>query len=796
MKKLFSLFLALFITHTAWSQYPLVSIFDLTFVDQQSLAAGNDTSAYFGDTIQVEGVVMFDPCAYALSGTQSRIATWLQDADNPGPWSGIHILIDPGALDGYTGSLSDLDNAVNFIDNFQVGNKVRATGIVTKFSGYTQIVLLPEQSQVIGLESLPQPIPLQISDFMQSDGAGGQVQQLETGEPYEGVLVMIENARVVDLSAGTGNATGRYFWSLQDNNGNKIQIRDVSGYIRNTDTDEFCTGSTYTPGTFEPPNLNALIDTMVGMIVEFDGAYYLAPRTLLDIGNVLASPPIVSNIKRDPVVASSTDQVTISATIIDSDGFVDQAEVRYAVGWGNTNYTSVPMTQVGSTDVWEGVIPATGTDSIFVNFYVHATDNDGNETSFPDPAASMSFYYVIDAGISDISIIQNTPLPNGNSIWQNDTLKNIDIRGVVTASARSYDLGEVAIQDGTGPWSGVFVRGVTGSGVNDLLRGDSIQITEALVIEQFGLTILNRVVFNLISSGNDLPEPELGLNPDSIRLEVFDQAEAYEGVLIGFENAYVVDLNADAPSNFGEFVINLDENATNGLRVDDRSNNIPFAFNDDSLSVGQELGFLYGVLSYTFSNFKLWPRNLADIHGFTTNYPKNITSFAFLDVQAFGSVDQTTQEINVLVPSGTDVTALVPTIEITGVSIDPPSGEANDFTTSQTYTVTAPVDGSTRDYTVIVDIEVGIEEFMPRTMQLYPNPAQNRINFEWIQPVDTDVQISLYDMQGRVVFNDTRSFTAGVANTSVGLWNIPAGVYVVKLESEQQVYRTKVQVVK
>ncbi|HZG01155.1 MAG TPA: hypothetical protein VEY71_09135, partial [Chitinophagales bacterium] len=74
--------------------FPEVSIHDIQFVPDANLAAGNDMSLYHGDTVTVEGVVIFNPCTYGLSG--NRIGTWLQD-EAGGPWSGIHILIDPQA---------------------------------------------------------------------------------------------------------------------------------------------------------------------------------------------------------------------------------------------------------------------------------------------------------------------------------------------------------------------------------------------------------------------------------------------------------------------------------------------------------------------------------------------------------------------------------------------------------------------------------------------------------------------------------------------------------------------------
>src|SRR5262249_27000434 len=51
---------------------------------------------------------------------------------------------------------------------------------------------------------------------------------------------------------------------------------------------------------------------------------------------------------------------------------------------------------------------------------------------------------------------------------------------------------------------------------------------------------------------------------------------------------------------------------------------------------------------------------------------------------------------------GTDVRSLPPTINITGVSVSPPSGASQDFSFPVTYVVTA-ADNSTKAYTVTVN---------------------------------------------------------------------------------------------
>ncbi|KAB2869478.1 MAG: DUF5018 domain-containing protein, partial [Bacteroidales bacterium] len=68
------------------------------------------------------------------------------------------------------------------------------------------------------------------------------------------------------------------------------------------------------------------------------------------------------------------------------------------------------------------------------------------------------------------------------------------------------------------------------------------------------------------------------------------------------------------------------------------------------------------------------------------------------------SIDNVTHTVVVNMPTGTNVTALVPTITVsTGASISPASGVAQDFTTSKTYTVTAE-GGNTQNWNVSVVI--------------------------------------------------------------------------------------------
>ena len=85
------------------------------------------------------------------------------------------------------------------------------------------------------------------------------------------------------------------------------------------------------------------------------------------------------------------------------------------------------------------------------------------------------------------------------------------------------------------------------------------------------------------------------------------------------------------------------------------------------------------------------------------NSTKAITSFVLAGVS--GSINEGTHTITLTVPNGTNLTALVPTISITGASVSPASGVAHNFTATTTYTVTAE-NSDSQDYSVVVTVVI------------------------------------------------------------------------------------------
>ena len=82
---------------------------------------------------------------------------------------------------------------------------------------------------------------------------------------------------------------------------------------------------------------------------------------------------------------------------------------------------------------------------------------------------------------------------------------------------------------------------------------------------------------------------------------------------------------------------------------------------------------------------------------------KAITGFTIPGQTVSTTIDESTYAISLTMPYGTDVTSLVPTITITGASVDPISGTSTDFTSTTIYTVTA-IDETIQAYDATVSL--------------------------------------------------------------------------------------------
>ncbi len=184
-----------------------------------------------------------------------------------------------------------------------------------------------------------------------------------------------------------------------------------------------------------------------------------------------------------------------------------------------------------------------------------------------------------------------------------------------------------------GAWSAIQLFGTVAL---NLRRGDDITVT-GIVNESFGITRIEGLdtpeqIVALLSP-RPIPEAalistaDIGSSPNSI-------AEAYEGVLVKYENVTVINENADGNPgpdegsggnrNFGEMFVADTSNIQTRVEVQDGTHEYHnfwdplFSERPLKISDGDTFEELRGILYYSFSNYKLVPRKNDDFIGFVT----------------------------------------------------------------------------------------------------------------------------------------------------------------------------------
>ena len=491
----------------------------------------------------------------------ARWACYVSDGTN-NPWSGFFIIQH---------DTFEVNTLFQFV---QPGDEVYFTGVVDEYSGLTQLALLTNPVVPVDIISTGNPLPdpkvLTLADLVDHTN----------GEQWEAMLVRVENARVTNNSYTSnraiiddGTATGYiddYFWYFRGRFNDGVYSWPVNGTRLNV------TG--FTRDINEP-------------------TFSINPRNENDL-EILTNPPVISDVKRSPGVPTSSDDVTVSATITDN-GTVAEAKVFYSVNSGAFN----ELLMTANADTFSATIPAQPNGS-HVRYFVYAIDNDGDFSQVPGDTSLEVFQYVVrDGGLSVKDVQYTWGYENDASPYMG---YEVTLEGVVTTDTSDW-IGNYYIQDMDSAWHGIWVR----DGANKPLKGDWVKIT-GTVEERYGVTRLNNISsFEVISSGNTFEPVQVTTGEIATGGA---NAEAYESVLIKVVNVTVTDPFPDAPRNYGEFVV---DDGTGGVRVDDAMS--AFGGNgDSSFALNDQIAELRGIHYYSYGNYKILPRDTNDVIGHVT----------------------------------------------------------------------------------------------------------------------------------------------------------------------------------
>jgi len=687
MKKSLLIVLLASLSLTVSAQFKRVTVTDIQYVSEAKLKACVDSSLYFGDTVAFV-------CRVIADGNLSEVpSSSVQDGYRPfmhvvdtannsamGNFSGVEVM----------GVYSDAQGnslPVKDIFNLYAGMEVEITGIIGRYQGETQISVLDNSSlKVISTGTAPSPITLDLG-VLNDDT---RTNQLVTGEQYEGAFVKIEDLTVVAVNNFSGN---RVSFDLADDDGNVINVSDHFLVQKTKSYTTSRPSAPYTQGKFEAPVVGTRFDHIMGIIIHsengctgsngrgyeinpFDESHYLIGIT----------PPSITEVKRDPLVPSDADDASISAKIVDFDGEVSGAWLHYTddLGKSATEFIKMAMTvKSGTTDEFEATIPkfANGTT---VRYYITAEDDDAQLSYQPfgssDPKnPDFMFYSVSNNGLTIVDLQKVLNLSRDRSPYENE---EVTVTGVVTASAKSYDLEAIYIQDETATeFAGIQCVG--NSDLIKLYRGQVVTVT-GTVAESFGHTILN--VTKVENTGNLAEVKPVILDINDTAWFTSRAPEMYESMLVGFTNSGgKVTVSNGRLNPFGEWLVGPTESSSfdRSVRIQtgiQNNNNhsslwvsiVPDTTLKDNEGVmnvdpiaaenGMTFDTIVGINFYGFSAYKIQPRNNDDLRGASvelsaTDYPEIVNSARSIDLGAFKVYPNPTQGLLNIIPKQSHISA-------------------------------------------------------------------------------------------------------------------------------------------
>lgn len=338
--------------------------------------------------------------------------------------------------------------------------------------------------------------------------------------------------------------------------------------------------------------------------------------------------------------------------------------------------------------------------------------------------------------------------------------QTVQTEGVVTAvTSRGF-----FIQNGTGPWSGIYVY--TGS-TPDVSIGDLVQVT-GTVDEYYGLTQVKDATVTKLGTA-EVPAPVV-LNTGEV------SQEQWESVLVKVENVVVT----QEPNEYGEWYM---DDGSGPAMVDD-------LMYEYKATEGQRLKYVTGVVYYSFGNFKIEPRDASDIAEMPKVFVENVIFSRGPYVGEKTNVtlqikneDQSEYRVGLVVKAD-DVVLYDGHIRI-------PAGSERNFTTQWTpetpgtHVITAEVyDGNTlvSSYQTEVSVDYGVllDVSVPDVV-LVEEPAT--LNFTVLNDYTSEKSVTLeVRVQGDLVFKETRTLD-GQSGWFVSLpWTAPTyGTYPVSV---------------
>ncbi len=470
-----------------------------------------------------------------------------------------------------------------------------------------------------------------------------------------------------------------------------------------------------------------------------------------------ASPITIDNISINPSIVVADEPVMVSADISSTAGDIDEVILYWGYEYSELEYDVI---MAGTENQYFADIPGQAEGST-IYYSIEATDP-SNEL----PSVVYS-YYVPKTFTGELVSIYDIQGQQASSPYSGQV---VSTSGVVTGNFGS----NYFIQDGTGLWNGLFIYE---SGRNPAI-GDSVIITGEIT-EYYGKTEMKNIVdYYFVSSNNQLPEPVVS--------ETGAIEEGHESILVKVEAATCTDDNYQA----SYFMWTVDD-GSGELKIHNTS---IFEYEpSEGLSYN-----ITGPMNYDFDEWKIELRfesdvvESSDITGPTVIAVEPVVS-TNIKVMFDEDVDQTTAEntANYTLDNGVTVeSASQHAFNKAQVNLTVSSMADDDYIL--TIKNVEDLSGNTMEDQEFGFTFVGIEEnILNGAVSIYPVPADNSLNMSFVAKSNSDLDIQISDISGRVVFQENKSAVVGTNIFTIDVSELSEGVYMLNIgvESNSITYR-------
>ena len=304
-----------------------------------------------------------------------------------------------------------------------------------------------------------------------------------------------------------------------------------------------------------------------------------------------------------PVADAGGDQtVDFGAFVtLSGNGYVSEGQIIGYL-WSQTGGPNVVL-----SDYEEQTVTFTAPDEFCtLTFSLQVIDSNANFSTLDEVSVFVGSYSIYDIQFTD---------EQGAYCYETAASgESVTVSGIVT-HVKPGDYPNFFIQDPDEDlWSGIYVYDTS---VNPSV-GDELTVT-ATVNEYYSLTQLIDVTYsNTISSGNNINPT--GITASNLGIDCSFSGEQYESMLVSVEN-----VSFDSVDEYGNWMISDNSGST---MVDDYYYDGVWP----SINAGDTYECITGVVSYSYSEFKIYPRNINDFSCYESCDSDG-------DIDASGSVD-------------------------------------------------------------------------------------------------------------------------------------------------------------